>query len=62
MIAQSIFDKKENEIDLELFLKDPFLAEKYKRKIQKLNKMLFISQLGQILINHFLTHLKLREM
>ncbi len=41
--SRSIFDIEEGKVDLELFLKDPFLAEKYKRKIQTLNKDVFIS-------------------
>ena len=41
--AQSIFDKKKNEIDLEIILKDPFSAAKYKREIEKLNADIYIT-------------------
>ena len=41
--AQSIFDKKKNEIDLEIILKDPFSAAKYKREIEKLNTDIYIT-------------------
>ncbi len=41
--AKAIFDKKLNEVDLEVFLKDPFLAEKYKKEINNIDKNIFIS-------------------
>ena len=41
--AQSIFDKNKNEIDLEIILKDPFSAAKYKREIEKLNADIYIT-------------------
>ena len=41
--AQSIFDKKKNEIDLEIILNDPFSAAKYKREIEKLNTDIYIT-------------------
>ena len=41
--AQSIFDKKKNEVDLEIILKDPFSAAKYKREIEKLNTDIYIT-------------------
>jgi len=41
--SRSIFDKEVGNVDLELFLKDPFLAEKYKKEIQKLNKNIFVT-------------------
>ncbi len=41
--SRSIFDKESGVINLEVFLKDPFLAEKYKQEIEKLNQNIFIS-------------------
>ena len=41
--AQSIFNKRENDVDLELFLEDPFLAEKYKKEIKSFNQNILIS-------------------
>ncbi len=41
--SRSIFGKKEGSKDLEIFLDDPFLAEKYKKDINKLNKNIFVS-------------------
>ncbi len=38
--AQSMLDK---EINLEIFLEDPFEAEKYKKEIEKINKDIFIT-------------------
>ena len=40
--AISIFNKNENEIDLEIFLNNPFLAEKYKKDINEFNKNIFV--------------------
>ena len=39
----SIFDKEGNIVDLELFLNDPFLAEKYKKNIEILNPNIFVT-------------------
>ena len=41
--SRSIFDKKDESIDLEVFLKDPFLAEKYKKDIENINQNIFVS-------------------
>ena len=41
--SRSIFDIDEENVDLELFLEDPFLAEKYKKEIEKINQNIFIS-------------------
>ncbi len=41
--SRSIFDKQESSIDLEVFLKNPFLAEKYKKDIQNINQNIFVS-------------------
>ena len=41
--SRSIFEKEKGSIDLEIFLKNPFLAEKYKKEINNLNKDIFIS-------------------
>ena len=41
--SKSIFERDEGSVDLELFLKDPFLAEKYKKEIENLNPNIFIS-------------------
>ena len=38
----SIFDKDYNEQNLEIYLKDPLEANKYKKKIEKLNQNYFI--------------------
>ena len=40
--ALSIFDKDYNEQNLEIYLKDPLEANKYKKKIEKLNQNYFI--------------------
>ena len=40
--ALSIFDKDINEQNLEIYLKDPLEANKYKKKIEKLNQNYFI--------------------
>ena len=40
--ALSIFDKDFNEQNLEIYLKDPLEANKYKKKIEKLNQNYFI--------------------
>ncbi len=39
----SIFDRDEGNVDLEIFLEDPFLAEKYKKEIENLYQNIFIS-------------------
>ena len=41
--SKLIFDKDEGNVDLEVFLEDPFLAEKYKSEIESLNQNIFIS-------------------
>ena len=41
--SRSIFDKQDSSIDLEVFLKNPFLAEKYKKDIQNINQNIFVS-------------------
>ncbi len=41
--AKSIFNKNENEIDLEIFLQDPFLADKYKKEILEINQNAYVS-------------------
>ena len=41
--AQLMFDKNFEEINLEVFLKDPFLADQYKKEIENSKKELFIS-------------------
>ena len=41
--SRSIFDKEGSIVDLELFLKDPFLAEKYKKNIEILNPNIFVT-------------------
>ena len=41
--SRSIFDKQDSSIDLEVFLKDPFLAEKYKKDIENINQNIFVS-------------------
>ena len=41
--SRSIFDKGDQSIDLEVFLKDPFLAEKYKKDIENTNQNIFVS-------------------
>tara|TARA_B100000963_G_C22595037_1_gene657404 strand:+ start:185 stop:1417 length:1233 start_codon:yes stop_codon:yes gene_type:complete len=40
--ALSIFDKEENDQNLEVYLKDPMKAETYKQEIQKLNTNYFV--------------------
>ncbi len=40
--ALSLFDKYENDQNLEIYLKDPMKADKYKTEIQKLNQNYFI--------------------
>ena len=39
--ALSIFDKDEKEQNLEIYLSDPLLADKYKEEIIKINQKLF---------------------
>ena len=41
--SRSIFNKEDGNVDLEIFLKDPFLAEKYKKEIENFNQNIFIS-------------------
>jgi len=41
--SRSIFDKQDESVDLEVFLKDPFLAEKYKKDIENINQNIFVS-------------------
>ena len=41
--SRSIFDKQDESVDLEVFLKDPFLAEKYKKDIERKNQNIFVS-------------------
>ncbi len=41
--SMSIFNKQDGSVDLEVFLKNPFLAEKYKNDIEKINKNIFVS-------------------
>ena len=41
--SKSIFERDEGNVDLEVFLKDPFLAEKYKKEIENINQNIFIS-------------------
>ena len=41
--SRSIFGKEDGNVDLEVFLKDPFLAEKYKKEIEKFNQNIFVS-------------------
>ena len=39
--SRSIFDKQDSSVDLEVFLKNPFLAEKYKKDIENINQKYF---------------------
>ena len=41
--TRTIFNKENEIIDLEVFLEDPFLAEKNKNEIEKLNQNIFVS-------------------
>ena len=41
--SRSIFDKQDSSVDLEMFLKNPFLAEKYKKDIENINQNIFVS-------------------
>ena len=41
--SRSIFNKQDSSIDLEVFLKNPFLAEKYKKDIENINQNIFVS-------------------
>ena len=41
--SRSIFDKQDGGEDLEVFLKDPFLAEKYKKDFENINQNIFVS-------------------
>ena len=40
--ALSIFDKDENEQNLEIYLSDPMQADKYKSQIEKINQNYFV--------------------
>mgnify|MGYP001997925218 CR=1 FL=1 len=53
----SIFDKDFKDQNIEIYLRDPLIANNYKKEIQKLNpNFLFLH--GLILINHYLVLLK----
>ena len=41
--SRSIFNIDKENIDLELFLENPFLAEKYKKEIENINQNVFVS-------------------
>ena len=41
--SRSIFNKKDSSADLEVFLKNPFLAEKFKKDIENINQNIFVS-------------------
>ena len=41
--SRSIFNKQESNVDLEVFLRDPFLADKYKKEINEMNQNIFVS-------------------
>ena len=41
--SRSIFDKQDGTVDLEVFLRNPFLAEKYKNDIENINQNIFVS-------------------
>ena len=41
--SRSIFNKENENVDLEIFLEDPFLAENYKKEIEKFKKNIYIS-------------------
>ncbi len=41
--SRSIFNKENENVDLEIFLKDPYLAENYKKEIEKFNKNIYVS-------------------
>ena len=41
--SKSIFNRQDDNVDLEVFLEDPFLAEKYKTEIENFNQNIFIS-------------------
>ena len=41
--SRSIFNKENENVDLEIFLEDPFLAENYKKEIEKFNKNIYVS-------------------
>ena len=41
--SRSIFDKQDSGVDLEVFLKNPFLAEKFKKDIENINQTIFVS-------------------
>jgi lipoprotein-releasing system permease protein len=41
--SRSILNVEKDNVDLELFLPDPFLAEKYKKEIENLSKNIFVS-------------------
>ena len=41
--SRSIFNKQDSSVDLEVFLKNPFLAEKFKKDIENINQNIFVS-------------------
>ena len=41
--SRSIFNKQDSSADLEVFLKNPFLAEKFKKDIENINQTIFVS-------------------
>ena len=41
--SRSIFNKQDSSADLEVFLKNPFLAEKFKKDIENINQNIFVS-------------------
>ena len=41
--SRSIFNKQDSGVDLEVFLKNPFLAEKFKKDIENINQNIFVS-------------------
>jgi len=41
--SRSIFNKQESNVDLEVFLRDPFLADKYKKEINEMSQNIFVS-------------------
>ena len=41
--SRSIFNKQDSGLDLEVFLKNPFLAEKFKKDIENINQNIFVS-------------------
>ena len=41
--SRSILDKQDVSVDLEVYLKNPFLAERYKKEIENINQNIFVS-------------------